>query len=322
MRVRSYSEADRVAWNAFIDASKNGVFLFHRGYMEYHRDRFDDASLVVTDDAGAWVGALPAHREDELIATHRGLTFGGLVCAADTTTADYLQAFDALATHLRDAGFRRLMYRPVPHCYHRIPAEEDLYALFRAGAVLERRLVTTVVDLRTQPRFQSRRERGIKRAAKANVSVGFSTDFAAYWRLLEQVLNQRHGARPVHSLAEIEHLHAQFPDRIRLCTAHCGGEMVAGVVLYDNGHVARTQYIATSMRGREDGALDLLFSYLIREACSGKQFLDCGTSHTGDGLNSGLLEQKEGFGARTMVNDQYALDLERYQPGQVAAALQ
>ena len=44
--IRRYTEADKAAWDAFVAQSKNGTFLFFRDYMDYHRDRFDDHSLM------------------------------------------------------------------------------------------------------------------------------------------------------------------------------------------------------------------------------------------------------------------------------------
>ena len=35
--------ADReLEWNDFVGQSKNATFLFYRGYMDYHADRFAD----------------------------------------------------------------------------------------------------------------------------------------------------------------------------------------------------------------------------------------------------------------------------------------
>ena len=50
--LESYGPGDRAAWDAFVRASKNGNFLFLRDYMEYHRDRFEDASLVARRQRG------------------------------------------------------------------------------------------------------------------------------------------------------------------------------------------------------------------------------------------------------------------------------
>lgn len=77
--------------------------------------------------------------------------------------------------------------------------------------------------------------------------------------------------------------------------------------------VAHAQYMASSPTGRDLGALDTLFAHLLDNVFPGKPFFDFGISneHGGRVLNCGLIEQKEGFGARTVVHDFYEVDLDR-----------
>ncbi|HVY61572.1 MAG TPA: GNAT family N-acetyltransferase, partial [Planctomycetota bacterium] len=131
IEVRRYAAGDRERWDAFVRAAKNATFLFERGYMEYHADRFADHSLLFVDGAGELVGALPASEREGELVSHGGLTYGGVVCGAGMRAALMLEVFEALLAHVRSAGLRRLVYKPVPHIYHALPAEEDLYALFR-----------------------------------------------------------------------------------------------------------------------------------------------------------------------------------------------
>ena len=42
--LKPYKTSDKELWDAFIDESKNGVFLFKRDYMDYHSHRFKDYS--------------------------------------------------------------------------------------------------------------------------------------------------------------------------------------------------------------------------------------------------------------------------------------
>ena len=44
--IRKYTAELRDDWNLFVARSKNGTFLFDRNYMEYHRQRFADFSLL------------------------------------------------------------------------------------------------------------------------------------------------------------------------------------------------------------------------------------------------------------------------------------
>jgi len=155
------------------------------------------------------------------------------------------------------------------------------------------------------------RRRGVGKACKHGVNFHEAHDLAAFWKVLETVLEERHGCVPVHSLDEMKQLKSAFPEQIRLYVAADDEEVLAGVVVYEAGPVAHAQYIAASDKGRAVGALDGLFAYLIEEVYATKPYFDFGisTEQGGSYLNEGLLFQKEGFGARAVVYDWYQVDL-------------
>lgn len=310
MKVTRYEVKDQAEWDHFVAASKNGTFLVQRAYMEYHSARFVDHSLLVRDEKGALVALLPANQTGDTLQSHGGLTYGGVICDASMTTPVMLAVFDVVLAYLQTCGLRRLVYKTIPYIYHRHPADEDRYALFRHGAKLYRRDVLSVVSCEARLPFQKRRQRKIAHAVKLNLVVEPSVDFAAFWAILEDNLASAHGVKPVHALAEIELLHRRFPENIRLHVCKDQGEVVAGVVVFDTPKVAHVQYISTSARGRESGALDLLFSEIIEHDYAARTYFDFGISNEQDGrqLNVGLIEQKEGFGARAVVHDFYELE--------------
>ena len=73
-----------------------------------------------------------------------------------------------------------------------------------------------------------------------------------------------------------------------------------------------TQYLANSAAGREVAALDLVIDQLITGAFREFRYFSFGVSTEGNGkyLNSGLISQKEGFGARAVVHDVYELAIQ------------
>lgn len=311
--VFAYTPELAERWNATVAASKNGTFLLDRRYMDYHADRFADSSLVAAVD-DRWVALVPANRRGDVVYSHQGLTYGGLVVGADMTTPAMLAVFDAIADHLRADGVRELVYKTVPHIYHRYPAEEDRYALFRLGAELVRRDVLAVIEPQRRLPMQERRRRGLRKAEKAGMSVreaAGDAEWAAFWAILEDTLREQHGTNPVHSLEEISLLRARFPDNIRLFVAGPDTSVLAGCVVYETETVAHIQYIASSPEGRTNHCLDLLFPSLLDTVFAAKKWFDFGISNEGDGriLNVGLIEQKEGFGARAVVHDHYRLAL-------------
>lgn len=306
IQIIRYDPSLKKEWDAFVDSSKNGTFLFKRGYMDYHSDRFPDHSLIFISD-GKIISVLPATYDGKTISSHEGLTYGGLVMARNITAVDVFEIFKSILDYLRDNGFSKFIYKPTPHIYHVIPSEEDVYALFRLGATLTARGLSSTIFQRERIKFRNIRKYGIKKALKNGVIVEQSQDFQSFWNILEANLSLRHGISPVHTLPEILLLVSRFPDEIKLYVAKSGQEMLAGVVVYKTATVAHTQYIAASPQGRELGALDLIFDQLINVVYSDSEFFDFGISTENDGLylNQSLIYQKEGFGARAICYDRY-----------------
>ncbi len=311
LKVSDYNPAQAAEWDEFVGRSKNGLFLFRRGYMDYHADRFADASLMFSDDDGQLVAVLPASASGDVVTSHAGLTFGGVVSDERMKAALMLELFDALEAHLRARGFAKLVYKAVPHIYHLLPSEEDLYALFRKGARLFRRDISSTVDMRARLPFSKGRKYSVKQARKAGLRVAESRDFRRFMRMEEELLAAKYNVRPTHTADEMELLASRFPQEIKLFVSLGGDELMAGVVVYEYGGVAHAQYISATEEGKRTGALDLILDHLINDYYAGARYFDFGisTERGGQYLNEGLIENKQGFGGRAVVHDFYEWDL-------------
>lgn len=311
VNIETYKPQYKQLWDDFITKSKNGLFQFYRNYMEYHQDRFEDHSLLFWNDKNQLIALLPAHKNNTTLASHLGLTFGGFITGTDMKTPTMLHLFNSMMKYLSDFGFEKFIYKTIPYIHHRIPAEEDRYALFRLNAKLYRRNVFSVVQGNMERNYQERRLRGVKKAQKANLEVRLTDDYSLFWPILTDVLFQMHQTKPVHTLAEITYLSSHFPLNIKLWGCYSDNQMLAGVVIYETDRVIRTQYIAASMKGRENAALDFIFYHLLENTYKDKLYFDFGPSDEENGfyLNEGLIDQKEGFGGRTVVHDHYEIDL-------------
>jgi hypothetical protein len=306
--ARRYAPADREAWDAFVRRSKNGVFLFERAYMEYHADRFTDSSLLFFDD-DTLIALLPASVDGETLVSHGGLTYGGMVTDDTMKVPVMLEIFGRLVGHSRGAGITRIFYKPVPHIYHRLPAEEDLYALFRQDAKLFRRDVSSTLTPVSRPRPSKGRKSSIKRGKTLGIIVERSTDFRAFMAIEEAHLLSKHQKKPVHSAEEIERLAQAFPENIKLFVALREGRTLGGIIVYETPLVAHAQYIAANEEGKETGALDVVIDRLIGSEYAEKRYFDFGISTTDGGraLDTGLIGNKESFGGRATVYDFYEL---------------
>lgn len=296
-------------WDKFVSSSKNGQFFHLRGYLSYHEHRFQEHSLVFIRK-GKPLAILPATIHGDQVISHGGLTFAGLLLGKNARASDVLFIFDLMRNHYSSIGMKSLLYKVIPNIYHRYPAQEDLYALFRIGANLVRRDLSCCISVSDRIRFSETKRQLVRKAHKSKIQCLEQHDFSEYWTLLSKVVSV-HGATPTHSIIEITELHRRFPNQIRLFEARNKGVLMAGTVLFDFGHVVHTQYMANSDEGREIGALDFLIDYLLTHEYQDKEFFSFGISTENNGrlLNEGLNQHKELMGGRAVVYDFYELYL-------------
>lgn len=310
IRLERYTPRHSEVWDQFVDECRNGTFLHKRGYMDYHSDRFSDHSLIFLEGDDI-VALLPANITEDTLYSHRGLTYGGLLIGNNTTAQKVLTIFTLLIEYLkRETTVKRLVYRTIPHIYHRYPCEEELYALFRNNATLTERKISSAVKLDKPLPFHGRRK--LTNAVKSRLHIVEDDNFQSFWEILTDRLQQKYEVCPVHSCEEIKLLHNRFPENIKLFrVTDADGNTLGGTIIYITESVAHSQYIATTAEGRRIGALDYLHSYLIQERFTGCGYFDFGISTEGGGrlLNSGLIAQKEGFGGRAVMYDTYTIEI-------------
>ena len=305
--VRRYTPDKANEWNRFVAASKNGTFLFERQFMDYHADRFTDCSLMFYRD-NALYALLPANVKGDVLTSHGGLTYGGLVMSSRCSAKGVQEVFAAMNTYLSDMGVRRVVYQAIPWIYHQLPAEEDLYALTSiCHATLIIRDISSAVIGDRPVKFSESRKSGLRKALRMGLTVRESEDFATFWQILNANLTAKYGVRPVHSVSELELLHGHFPQGIRLYMVYDGETPLGGTLLFLTPQVLHTQYISATAEGKAHGAIDLLFNHLINEVYTDYRYIDFGKSTVSDSadLNEQLIFQKEGFGARAVCYDTY-----------------
>lgn len=311
MSIKKYDESLKNIWNDFLVNAKNNHFFFHRDYLAYHGNRFEDFSLLIYDAKGKLIALLPANIDDNILYSHQGLTYGGFIVNDNMKVEIMLEIFEAIKTYLKEQNIQKVIYKTIPYIHHLKPAEEDLYALFIQNATLIQRDIGAAVNLLKPLKYSNGRKWSLKKAKNEGFTIEESQDFASFWTLLEAILKHQHDSKPVHSLEEIEQLNTLFPKNIKLFLTKKEDKILAGGIIFDNPEITHLQYVANSNEGRQIGALDFLIDHLMRETCKDKKYFDFGTSNEENGrvLNRGLIDQKERFGARAVANDRYEWNL-------------
>jgi Acetyltransferase (GNAT) domain len=316
IQIKELKTSDFPCVQKIYTDSNNKTFQHTPEFISYHGSRFENLSILITieDEPIAYCLAAIDNSASFIVASHPGAAFGGLVTNDDVRGSDTVNLLECLLNHYSKLGFKEFTYKETPYIYAKNPSGDLAYATHRNGGVKKTSLLSYAVDLRNPETYSSQRTRGIK---KGKTSVGIEYGWGniePFWELLNENLESRHSSAPVHSFAEIEFLKNSFKDEIDLAVARDkkSGKISAGVLLFKNSHVWKTQYIASNELGRKTGALDYLFNQLMFVARQGQiKYLDMGTSNEASGsiINEGLYRFKSGFGGGGLSYDQYKFQL-------------
>lgn len=318
IEVKRFTPEYKIEWDRLITAGKNTSFLFYRDFMEYHSDRFDDYSLIFLR-ADKIVAALPANRKGSTVYSHQGLSYGAFILEREIKLVQALEIFRAALHFMYRDTCSTFIFKAFPRIFHTIPADEIDWALTICKASLYRRDSTLTINNTYPLPFQDRRVRSIKKAAKLNPVIQIETSESGidiFWdKVLVPNMLDRFGIAPVHTAAEMKMLYKRFPDNIRQYNIYCENKIMAGCTMFLNPTVAHAQYISGTEEGRQNGCLDYLFNHLIKNEFNEVPFFDFGNSNeeAGTVVNRGLLDWKEGFGARAISHDFYEVMTENHQ---------
>lgn len=309
--VRPYEPADFDAWNTFVSKAKNATFLFHRDYMDYHKDRFEDFSLIVEEDK-KWVALLPANREGDVLFSHQGLTYGGLVYEDKLNADEVAIVFNGLLSFLKTHKIKTFHYKPIIPIYTKKSSLEIDYFLFKKKANLYRKDLNLAIDFTADFKISKSKMKHFRRISELDIETRKENTFESFWdNVLVPRLQEKHKVNPVHTKAEIQLLANRFPENIIQYNAYFDDEIVAGITLFHFGNVVKSQYGATTQQGEKLRALDFLFINLIAEFKDKVAYFDMGTVTENNelGYSPGLLKQKEELGCSVYNQDFYSLSL-------------
>ena len=313
-KVSRYTAEDKIEWDRFIATAKNATFLFQRDFMDYHQDRFEDFSLMIYKNQKLYA-LLPANKKNEVIYSHQGLTYGGLLLNNSAKLKQTFDAFKEINKFLFENGIQKLEVRLIPPFYNKLPSDELEYLFFKAAARLIKRDVVLLIDYHHQLPFQKNRREGINKAKRKNLVVKTDDNYDLFWNeVLIPNLSSKYNTAPVHSLEEIKYLASKFPNHIRQVNVYQDNIIVAGTTVFLTDQVVHPQYVSAKANKNELGSLDLLYDFIIQEFKENRNYFSFNTSSVENGelLNEGLLFWKESCGARPHVFNNYEIETASY----------
>lgn len=311
IQVIKYSPKYYDSWNEFVLNAVNGTFLFHRDFMEYHKDRFEDYSLLVLSNEKI-VAVFPANIRDNTVFSHQGLTYGGLIVRNGERTTNQLTYFQEILDFVHGQEISEIIIKEIPVFYHQYFNDILPYLAYTKDAKNIKSEVCSVIDLTVPHRVSKSIIRDANSASKKGFTIASTNDLSYFWEhILTKNLNNKYQTKPVHSYEEISFLKKQFPKNILFYEVRLNNKVIGGCVLFINRDVVHVQYISGLKDYRQMGGLDFLFAELIAEFKNTKKYFDFGTSNEDNGrkINQGLMFWKEGFGARSCTQKTYSFNL-------------
>lgn len=304
-RIEKYNSSYYTQWNAFVKDSKNGTFLFHRDFMEYHADRFEDHSLLVFE-GDKLLALLPANRVGNEVHSHDGLTYGGVVYGSKIKLAQVIKMLQTVLKYLHSMDIGVLKIKQMPVFYDKQYLDWENVVCNSKSIMPEKGFV---IDYTTQMTISAKKKNRF-RASKSSLNITSDNNFTLFWDdVLKPRLAEKYNALPVHTTEEINYLHSKFPDNILQYNVCYEGSIVAGITIFDFGDVVKSQYGATTTAGEKLRALDYAYITLIEKYKGEKRYFDLGTVKPD---NLGLAKQKEELGGTEYRQDFYMIETGNY----------
>ncbi len=310
IEVIQYNNALKKEWDNFVNQTKNGIFLFQRDFMEYHKSRFNDNSLMLYEK-GKLKALFPGNKVDYTFHSHQGLTFGGILIKPDLYSNKFIEYFNAFNIFLKQNNFTDVYIRSIPEIYKSYPGGEEEYCLHHSGAKITACSLSSCIPLNSQLSVSRNRKRNLVKSLEHNITSKPSEKWKKFWDIMTKNMHEKYESSPVHSLNEINQLRKYFPDNILLFESTADNELLAGAIIFKYNNVIKVQYAHASAKGKESGAIDNLYTYLINYFKNDYKYIDFGTSNgvSDKQINNSLLQQKEGFGARAVVYNLFHYNL-------------
>jgi hypothetical protein len=303
IEILKYHDDHKDEWNSFVRLSNNGTFLFDRHYVEYHRGRFIDASLLLYHKSKL-IAIFPASIKDNIVTSHAGLTYGGLITEKINGTI-IGEAIKGIVNFYNNCTF---VWKPVPSIYHSYPTETEDFWLLQNKFKLTSVNVSSYKLLNTQLGMSKEKKYDIRRATKKyNLIFGNNINkLEEFWYILADNLEKNHNTKPVHSIDEITKLHNDFPNNIKLSYLIYENDLIAGMITYINKHVHHVQYSAFTDRAKKMDAGNVLILNYCKNVGPINEILEFGISNERNGeLNTGLYEWKSKFGCADILYKTY-----------------
>lgn len=306
MQIKRYNPDYKKTWDEFVKTNTN-FFFFQRDFLEYHKDKFVDHSLIFLDD-NELIAVLPATESGKSLVSHGGLTYGFFICN-EQRYSSFKNIWSALQKYCKQNNILDLVYKKPPFFFSQKMNDNDVYELQRINGAVAKVDLSSYIDF-SDYNYSKGRKSSVKKGYAQGLSFeSDSSKFEGFYDLLTEVLFERYKINPVHTLSDLKFLKSKFPENLTLDLVIKDKKIQAGSLLFIFGSVVHTQYLCVAESGKVLCAMDYLLDNIIKKYKSHMRGLSFGisTEKNGKSVNEGLLLQKESYGAKNYLVSTYRI---------------
>lgn len=281
--ISQATDADAMAWNAFVDAHVHGS-TFHRWeWRGVYRDVYGhDCPYLIARRGGELAGVLPLVRVKSLVFGHFLVSLPYVSYGGPLSDAEGERALTAAGADLAQ-GAKLVELRT------RQPVATD-------SLVPVNRKITVLLDLvpgdyeSTFKRFDSKLRSQVRRGEKEGLVVKFGREHAAaYHKVFTE--HMRDLGSPAHGLRFFERLADALGDRAWIGVAYMGDTPVAAGFGIENGREVEISWASALRRYQKISPNMTLYGAFIRRACEqGFDVFNFGRCTAGSGTHKFKLQ--------------------------------
>lgn len=326
LRVVPYDGRSKEKWDDFVlNHSVNGTFLQTKNFLDYHGDRFVDASVIIYKGSSTMVAVIPAcmvmEGSRKVFHSHLGSTFGGIVMAEDFYDIEHMDAvMNVFEEHLKREQYDEVWLKCTSDIFAGQSGNLLYYFLFQRGYVSYDEISFYIDFSQYKEDIASNFASGRRRDYRYSLKYGLefrkletSAQIEKFYSILCDNL-RKFDTSPVHSLEEIiDFKENRIKDKVEFYGVFQENSMISGSMVFLFGDaVFHTQYLAADQSCLKLFPMNFMDYNLIKTARTrGFRYFSFGTStyEHGKVLNKPLAMFKEGFGTQCGLNKTYVRKL-------------
>lgn len=312
--VTKYSDDFLTTWDDFVDVTYGGTLHSKRSFLNYHKDKFQDYSLMFKVK-NKIVAILPAVIVDKKLISHLGASYGGLIYKENLKMEILIEIKNVLNNICKQNNIESIEMRFPYSIVSKNYFDKLKYCLSKQTNKVTRE-ISQYIDL-TSLQYGSYSEnfnRILNKDYKLTTRPTTNKEeVSKFYSLLEQNL-LKHNTKPTHTFKELMYLIDNLNDDCKVfLTNDEEGHIVSGsFVLQLTKNTAHTFYLCSDYRFIKKSPLVNTIDFMAKYYKNlGFDYLNLGisTENKGENINLSLNNFKEKFNSYGTVRETFHINI-------------